>query len=273
MLANSPSSAPDTKHQKPLPKKGAVCIQWVRCCQPGCRCARGKLHGPYHYLFWREGGRLRKRYVRLADVAAAKSNQRPSNDVVANHLHPDDGAEPQDALPGLSDDSSEPKGGAASEQEAAAQPQPELNQPFRPILKGEETEPRKPMFRRPARSVKSESTVQAFESVLQAFQQSRREEEAPAAPDGKTHYLVWQIELGARIFKVPEGKLDLIKKPPDAHKLKLFDNLEHAKAEANAIFKRVAADRMARGLPTSSLEPTLQELMRWEENNVPDYFV
>jgi len=28
----------------------------------------GDLHGPYHYLFWREGGRLRKRYIRAADV-------------------------------------------------------------------------------------------------------------------------------------------------------------------------------------------------------------
>ncbi len=70
MLANPVSAAPDTKHQNPLPKKGAVCVQWVRCCQPGCRCSRGELHGPYYYLFWREDGRLRKRYVRVADVAA-----------------------------------------------------------------------------------------------------------------------------------------------------------------------------------------------------------
>ena len=51
-----------------LPKKGALCAQWKRCGRPTCRCARGRLHGPYHCLFWREGGRLRKRYVRRADV-------------------------------------------------------------------------------------------------------------------------------------------------------------------------------------------------------------
>ena len=60
------------KVAKALPKTGSVsvCPQWVRCGKPGCRCVRGELHGPYHSLFWREAGRLRKRYVRAADVAA-----------------------------------------------------------------------------------------------------------------------------------------------------------------------------------------------------------
>ena len=53
------------KSARTLPKMGAVCQQWKRCGQPGCRCARGQLHGPYYALFWREDGRLRKRYVRL----------------------------------------------------------------------------------------------------------------------------------------------------------------------------------------------------------------
>jgi hypothetical protein len=34
--------------------------QLVRCGKPGCtRCP----HGPYWYAFWREGGRVRSRYV------------------------------------------------------------------------------------------------------------------------------------------------------------------------------------------------------------------
>ncbi len=51
---------------KPLPKMlpGSVCVQWVRCGRPNCRCAKGRLHGPYHYHFWREGGKLRKQYVK-----------------------------------------------------------------------------------------------------------------------------------------------------------------------------------------------------------------
>jgi hypothetical protein len=52
---------------------GVVRPQWVRCGKPGCRCARGQLHGPYHYRFWREGGRLRKAYVPPADLEQVRA--------------------------------------------------------------------------------------------------------------------------------------------------------------------------------------------------------
>jgi hypothetical protein len=64
------------EHKKPktLPKMlpGVVCAQQVRCGKPGCRCARGQGHLAY-YRFWREGGRLRKRYVRRADLAVVRA--------------------------------------------------------------------------------------------------------------------------------------------------------------------------------------------------------
>jgi hypothetical protein len=53
-----------------LPKTGAVCVQWKRCGKASCRCRSGDPHGPYFALFWRENGRLRKRYVRLAAAPA-----------------------------------------------------------------------------------------------------------------------------------------------------------------------------------------------------------
>ena len=53
------------KRDETLPKIGTLCPQWVRCGRAGCRCSSGELHGAYYYLFWREGSRLRKRYVRL----------------------------------------------------------------------------------------------------------------------------------------------------------------------------------------------------------------
>ena len=59
-----------------VPKAGALCAQWKRCGSAGCRCARGELHGPYWYVFWRERGHLRKRYVRLADVEAVGAELR-----------------------------------------------------------------------------------------------------------------------------------------------------------------------------------------------------
>lgn len=64
----------ENKNAKPLPKTipGAVIAQMVRCGKPSCKCARGKLHGPYFYRFWRAGRRLRKTYVRKSEAAAIK---------------------------------------------------------------------------------------------------------------------------------------------------------------------------------------------------------
>src|SRR5262245_40164378 len=70
MLPSEGEEAVRTNHAEALPKTlpGAVCLQWVRCGRRNCRCARRRLHGPYFYRFWREGGRLRKAYVRPADL-------------------------------------------------------------------------------------------------------------------------------------------------------------------------------------------------------------
>jgi hypothetical protein len=59
-----------TKSENLLPKilPAAVCPQFVRCGKPDCRCISGKLHGPYFYCFWREDGKLKKAYIRKADV-------------------------------------------------------------------------------------------------------------------------------------------------------------------------------------------------------------
>lgn len=46
----------------------AVCAQYVKCGKPNCKCALGQLHGPYFAAFWKEDGRIRKRYIRLDDV-------------------------------------------------------------------------------------------------------------------------------------------------------------------------------------------------------------
>lgn len=58
----------------PLPKTGigAACVQWVTCGKSSCRCMRGERHQA-HYLFWREGGRLRKRYIPPAELDAVRA--------------------------------------------------------------------------------------------------------------------------------------------------------------------------------------------------------
>ena len=66
--ANSDRREGSTKTGKQLPKNAAVCAQWVRCGKAECACVEGPGHGPYWYLFWRERGRLCKRYLRRAEA-------------------------------------------------------------------------------------------------------------------------------------------------------------------------------------------------------------
>lgn len=45
--------------------KGSIVRERVRCGRVGCRCANGKLHGPYHYLHFydHESGKVKRRYL------------------------------------------------------------------------------------------------------------------------------------------------------------------------------------------------------------------
>ncbi len=50
---------------------------WVErfsvCTRVNCRCHKGHLHGPRHYLVIREDGRQRQKYVPNSQVAAAQA--------------------------------------------------------------------------------------------------------------------------------------------------------------------------------------------------------
>jgi hypothetical protein len=50
---------------EPLP--GVICEQRVRCGKPGCRCNSGSPHRAF-YRFWRERGKLKKKYIRKGDL-------------------------------------------------------------------------------------------------------------------------------------------------------------------------------------------------------------
>lgn len=67
----------EPKNEKALDKRdlsfflsGAVVEQYRTCGKSNCRCARGDLHGPYHYRTWREDGKQMWEYVRREDVEA-----------------------------------------------------------------------------------------------------------------------------------------------------------------------------------------------------------
>ncbi len=62
----------EKKIAKTLPKIGPICEQFIRCGKLNCRCAQGKLHGPYFYMFYRFGGRLRKVYIKRQYVDLCK---------------------------------------------------------------------------------------------------------------------------------------------------------------------------------------------------------
>jgi hypothetical protein len=42
--------------------------EYRKCGKATCRCARGALHGPYLVAYYREGKRLKKRYLGKADA-------------------------------------------------------------------------------------------------------------------------------------------------------------------------------------------------------------
>jgi hypothetical protein len=64
----------ENKSPETLPKTlaGTVCEQHVRCGKPNCHCAHGEGHIAY-YRFWREGGQLRKCYIKRADLAEVRA--------------------------------------------------------------------------------------------------------------------------------------------------------------------------------------------------------
>jgi hypothetical protein len=43
--------------------KGTYQLEKIRCGKPKCKCNQGALHGGYWYFYWREGGKLRSRYI------------------------------------------------------------------------------------------------------------------------------------------------------------------------------------------------------------------
>ncbi len=69
--AQVPSSASETAEM--LHKTPALFSYRVRCGKSTCRCARGEGHGPYWFLYWREGTVQRRRYVPAAEVAAVRT--------------------------------------------------------------------------------------------------------------------------------------------------------------------------------------------------------
>ena len=60
LLVQHDPVAEDEANGSPKPGKVSFRLESVKCGKPGCtRCP----HGPYWYAYWREGGRVRSRYI------------------------------------------------------------------------------------------------------------------------------------------------------------------------------------------------------------------
>ncbi len=50
-----------------------ICSQYTYCKKGNCKCTRGSPHGPFHYLFFKAGGKVQHRYIperKLAGIQA-----------------------------------------------------------------------------------------------------------------------------------------------------------------------------------------------------------
>jgi len=70
---SAPRGAPTLELAETLYKTPALISHRIRCGKTGCRCATGEGHGPYHFLFWREGAVQRRRYVKRAELDAVRA--------------------------------------------------------------------------------------------------------------------------------------------------------------------------------------------------------
>jgi hypothetical protein len=57
--------------QRPM-LAGSLVAQYTTCGKRGCRCARGQKHGPLYYLYWKDQGRSRSRYVSREHVSGVR---------------------------------------------------------------------------------------------------------------------------------------------------------------------------------------------------------
>ena len=86
-------------------------------------------------------------------------------------------------------------------------------------------------------------------------------------------YVVFEDDVGARIYKVPLAKSALIYSEPHADRLTLFDSLEKAKAAALINCERITKGRKAQGLQFEPVIPLGPDFKTLTESTVPNYFL
>jgi hypothetical protein len=50
-------------------------LESIKCGKEKCKCAKGKLHGPYWYAYWSEHGKTKSQYIGKRLPAVSKKPQ------------------------------------------------------------------------------------------------------------------------------------------------------------------------------------------------------
>ncbi len=86
-------------------------------------------------------------------------------------------------------------------------------------------------------------------------------------------YVVRDCELETRIYKIAATQRMRIRSEPHAEKLKVFANLEEAKAAVGAILSRIIYEKEEKGRSTYLIKARRANLMYETETKVTNYFV
>jgi hypothetical protein len=86
-------------------------------------------------------------------------------------------------------------------------------------------------------------------------------------------YIVRDRELETRIYKIAAIQAARIRNEPHAEKLKVFANLEEAKAAAGAILSRIIYEKEEKGRSTYLIKARRANLMYETDTKVTNYFV
>ncbi len=98
-------------------------------------------------------------------------------------------------------------------------------------------------------------------------------EAEPEPPAPEMNYVVCDLAVGVRIYKVPLSKVALVRNESHADRIQIFDTLDKAKAAAANLARRIAYRRVAEGLPAEDPRAPQQDFSLWTEDNVPLYFI
>ncbi len=117
----------------------------------------------------------------------------------------------------------------------------------------------------------SEQTGSRSPTAKSKAEDGASEEVVPLPTPPEMRFVVCDLAVGVRVFKVPLPKVAQVRNEPHADRLQIFNCLQKAKGAADNLSQRNAYRRIAEGLPEADPTTLLQDYERWTEKDVPVY--